>query len=280
MAAYAPTTPVAPATPPPGFGPPQPSTQPRTQPQQPYPTPPPAPSPAQAHHYAPTRFAAQPHAMQPPQAMQPPRPQPYPGWPGHPAAQPPRNQSRKGAIAVVAAVVLALVGSITAYSVLKDKGQQSQGSGSPQGQDKAGGGASGGTKQNTKADPTPTDHKGINLTAGYHLTLGDEDLRPQQGEDGGYELSYDTGGYLDAETSTGNLVLLDPGQEGSLAACRADTRFTKNLYLNKISKGRQICVTTGTGHMGLVTVQGFSPEGSPSKYMTLDVTVWRNAVKN
>lgn len=73
-------------------------------------------------------------------------------------------------------------------------------------------------------------------------------------------------------------MLLDPGQEGSLAACRADTRFTKNLYLNKLSKGRQVCVTTGTGHMGLLTVQGFSAEGSPSTYMTLDVTVWRNAV--
>ncbi|MFD6972125.1 serine/threonine-protein kinase [Streptomyces sp. NPDC059979] len=290
VAAYSPTTPVAPATPPPGYGPPQmspqpsapPAPQPQTQPRQPYPTPPPAASPAQAHHYAPTQFPAQPqHVMQPPQVMQPqpPRPQPYPGWPGQPAAQPPGNQSRRNSILVVAAVVLALVGSGTAYNLLKDKEGQAQGSGSSQGKDKAGGGASGDAKQNTKADPTPTDHKGINLTAGYHLTLGDEDLRPQQGEDGGYELSYDTGGYLDAETSTGNLVLLDPGQEGSLAACRADTRFTKNLYLNKISKGRQICVTTGSGHMGLVTVQGFSPEGSPSKYMTLDVTVWRNAVK-
>lgn len=76
----------------------------------------------------------------------------------------------------------------------------------------------------------------------------------------------------------GNLVLLDPGQEGSLAACRADTRFTKNIYVNRLSKGRQVCVTTGSGHMGLVTVQGFSSEDSPSTYMTLDLTVWRNAV--
>ncbi len=29
--------------------------------------------------------------------------------------------------------------------------------------------------------------------------------------------------------------------------------------------------------MGLVTVQGFSAEESPSDYMTLDLTVWRNA---
>ncbi|WP_327411987.1 serine/threonine-protein kinase [Streptomyces sp. NBC_01233] len=269
VAAYSPTAPVAPATPPPGYGPPQ--------PQQPYPTPPPAatPSPAhaQAHHYAPTQFPAQPPRVPQPQGPQ----QPYPGWPGHPAAQPPRSQSRRGAIAVVAAVVVA-VGGVVAYSALKENQQQTQGSGSSQGKDKSGGGASGDAKPGAKADPTPTEHKGINLTAGYHLTLGDDDVRPQQGEDGGYELSYDTGAYLDAETSDGNMVLLDPGQEGSLATCRAETRFAKNIYLNKISKGRQICVTTGTGHMGLVTVQGFSPEGSPSKYLTLDVTVWRNAI--
>lgn len=133
------------------------------------------------------------------------------------------------------------------------------------------------SKPSTKPDPKPAEYKGINLTAGYHLTLGDDNVRPRQGEDGGYELSYDTGGYLDAETTGGSLVLLDPGQEGSLATCRAETRFTETIYLNTISKGRQICVTTGTGHMGLVTVEGLSGEDSPSTYMTLDLTVWRNA---
>ncbi|MCX5609723.1 serine/threonine protein kinase [Streptomyces sp. NBC_00047] len=292
--AYTPTAPVAPATPPPGFGPPpQQHTQPQ-QPQQPpqsYPTPAPTPAPApgpaaaQAHaqHYAPTHFPAQP---------QPQQPRPYPGQFMPPPAQPPQSKGKKGLlIALAAALVFAVAGSATAYVLLKNnKGGQAQGSGPSQDKGKdaeqAAGGQTGSakpsakpsTKPSAKADPTPADFKAINLTAGYHLTLGDDDVRPQQGEDGGYELSYDTGGYLDAETSEGNLVLLDPGQEGSLAACRAETRFAKNIYLTKLAKGRQICVITGTGHMGLVTVQGFSPEGSPSKYMTLDVTVWRNAV--
>lgn len=281
--AYAPTTPVAPAapaTPPPGFGPApqhQPATQPARQPVQPVhqqpPMPYPAP-PAHGHAYAPTQFPAQ-HA-------QPPHPQqPYPGAP-----TPPKSGGRRGVlIALAAAVIFAVAGSATAYVLLKDKdkGQQSA-QGSDQGKsgssDKPGGGgaeAGSSAKPSAKADPKPADYKAINLTAGYHLTLGDDDVRPQQGEDGGFELSYDTGGYLDAETSEGNLVLLDPGQEGSLAVCRAETRFAKNIYLTKLAKGRQVCVITGTGHMGLVTVQGFSPEGSPSKYMTLDVTVWRNA---
>ncbi|MEU9143397.1 serine/threonine-protein kinase [Streptomyces sp. NPDC048349] len=306
--AYAPTAPAAPATPPPGFGPaPQQHTQPHQpqqqphQPQQPphsYPTPPPASAPApgsaaaqaHAHAYAPTQFPAQQHVQQPqPQPL----PQaPYPGPFVPPSAQPPKKSARKGVLIALAAVlVFAMAGSATAYVLLKDNdkgGRAAQGSGSSQDKgkqaDQAGGGQTGSAKPSAKpspkADPKPTEHKGINLTAGYHLTLGDEDVRPQDGEDGGYELSYDTGGYLDAETSEGNMVLLDPGQEGSLAVCRAETRFTKNIYLNKLSKGRQICVTTGTGHLGLVTVQGFSAENSPSKYMTLDVTVWRNAVRS
>ena len=102
-------------------------------------------------------------------------------------------------------------------------------------------------------------------------------MRPQKGEDGGYELSYDTGGYLDAETNGSSMALLDPGQKGSLAACRAETRFTQEVYVNKLTTGRQVCVTTGSGHLGLVTVKGISPEDSPSTYLTLDVTVWRNA---
>ncbi|MEU9234807.1 serine/threonine-protein kinase [Streptomyces subrutilus] len=302
--AYAPTAPAAPATPPPGFGPAphqQPTHQQPThqhqqhqqhQPPQSYPTAAPAPGPtapppAHAHAYAPTRFPAQPQQPQQPR-------QPYPGGfiPQPQPPQPPARSGKKGVLIALAAVlVFAVAGSATAYALLEGNGsgEQARGGGSTaqdqgKGAEQAGGGQTGsaqpGAKPSAKADPQPTDHKGINLTAGYHLTLGDEDIRPQDGEDGGYELSYDTGGYLDAETADGNLVLLDPGQQGTLAVCRAETRFTKNISLAKLSKGRQICVTTGTGHLALVTVQGFAPENSPSKYMTLDVTVWRNAVRS
>ncbi|MER5873724.1 serine/threonine-protein kinase [Streptomyces sp. NPDC002044] len=268
--AYSPTTPVAPATPPPGyaptvsagpatappgFGPPTPQGYQPPRPRHPA-APAPMGAPGHPHAYAPAQF--------------PTHPQPYPVPPN--GAGPRRGP----VLAVAAAVVLAVVVAGTAYSAFGDKerSQSEPNAGGRTAESRQDTGSSGAAKP--KADPKPADYKGVNLTAGYHLTLGEE-VRPQQGEDGGYELSYDTGGYLDAETSGGNLVLLDPGQEGSLAACRADTRFTQNVYVNKLSKGRQVCVTTGTGHLGLVTVQGFSPEDSPSKYLTLDVTVWRNA---
>ncbi|AXE78124.1 serine/threonine-protein kinase [Streptomyces atratus] len=304
-AAYSPTTPVAPATPPPGYGPPatsqhaqhaqptqaaqhaQPTqaAQPHgpygpptpVQPQGPYGTPAQAQAQAQAqaHAYAPTQVPT--HAQM------------YPGHPMPQAPQPAKRKGNRGAvIAIAAALIFGIAGGGTAYFLLKgDDGKQTQsdnsaqGGGSSQGsEEKNNGSPESSPKPSVKPEPKPVDYKGINLTAGYHLTLGDDSVRPQEGEDGGYELSYDTGGYLDAESEDGNLMLLDPGQEGSLAACRADTRFTESIYVSKLSKGRQICVVTGTGHMGLVTIQGFSPEDSPSTYMTLDLTVWRNAVNS
>ncbi|CAM5291596.1 serine/threonine-protein kinase [Streptomyces atroolivaceus] len=277
-AGYSATAPVspaptsqAPATPPPGFGPPQPY-----RPHQPHhPT---QPAGARSRAYGPTQYPAQ----------------AYPGA-GHPMPatmnQPPvpkESAGRRGLfIVLAAALVFGIAGGATAYLLGKDDEKQTQGGSAPQGGQEKG---TGGTPEpdakpaDTSVDeagdkpaPEPAEYNGINLTAGYHLTLADEDVRPQEGEDAGYELSYDTGGYLDAESTDGKLVLLDPSQVGSLEACRADTRFAENIATEKLSKGRQVCVFTGTGHIGLVTVQGFSAEDSPSKYMTLDLTVWRNA---
>ncbi|WP_274565175.1 serine/threonine-protein kinase [Streptomyces spiramyceticus] len=283
-AAYSPTAAAAPATPPPGFGP-------AAAPQQPQPHQP-------QHHQQPYQPQPQMHAQAPTQAptqvpTQVPMYNQAPPMHHTPPAAPKRSGKRGVVIALVAALAFGVAGGGTAYVLLKDDGKETraQQDDRPKSGDKAGG--TGGTaadptdapqpdadpsKNEALPHPEPVDFKDIDLTAGYHLTLADEDVRPQKGEDGAYELSYDTGGYIDAESDGGTLVLLDPGQQGSLAACRAETRFTETIYVDKLSKGRQICVTTGTGHMGLVTIQGFSPEESPSDYVSLDLTVWRHAV--
>ncbi|MEU2235115.1 serine/threonine-protein kinase [Streptomyces vietnamensis] len=310
----APSTP--PSTPPPGYSPPPHTapTAPAAPVASSTPVPPPtAAGPAAAYAYSPTQGPGSPAyaptqgpgtaAYAPTQGPGGPAypQQPYPGGPapaGYAPQQPPQQSKKRGArglvIAVAAVLAFSVAGGATAYVLLKDKGGQStangggqpNGKGSPstQGSGGAGTGTGSGTgtessapKPSTAPTPQAATYKNINLTAGYHLTLGDNDVRPQDGEDGNYELSYDTGGYLDAESSGGNLVLLDPGQEGSLEACRAETRFTETIQVSKLSPGRQVCVTTGTGHLGLVTVKAFSPEESPSTYMTLDLTVWRNA---
>ncbi|MEV3858974.1 serine/threonine-protein kinase [Streptomyces sp. NPDC050095] len=276
--------PAPPQTPPPAaYSPTVPTTGPAAHPTPPpaayqptapaHPAPQHAPNPAYTQNpaYAPTQFP--PHAQQ---------------FPGHPRPLPPRKSSNKGPIlAAAAALVLGVLG-VTAYNAVKDndKGDdKSSGSGqsssAPQETGSSGSGdqsgsSTGGGEQKPVADPSPAAYKGINLTRGYHLSFSDDPVRPQEGEDLNYDLSYDTGDYLDAESEGGKLVLLDPGQQGSLETCRNDTRFTETIETNKLSKGRQVCVITGSGHLGLITVLGFAAEDSPSQYMTMDLTVWRN----
>ncbi|MFE9854703.1 serine/threonine-protein kinase [Streptomyces sp. NPDC005780] len=294
-AGYAPTAPAAPSTPPPGFGPPvtpPPGQVPQVS-QSPQAPAPQGPYPVQAP-------AAQAHTPAPFPAAYPAQAQTHPGHlpPQGPAAPQPakRRGGRVAAIAIAVALVVGIAGGGTAYFLLKDDGKSSQSSESPkggstptkkdnstptpaaEGEDGSSGAATDPMPSAT-ADPEPADFTGINLTLGYHLTLGDDDIRPQDGEDAGYELTYDSGGYLEAEAEGGKLVLLDPGQQGSLDICRTETRFADEIGVDKLAKGRQVCVITGTGHLALVTYQGHSSDDSPSDYMTIDLTVWRNAAR-
>ncbi|MFJ6432618.1 serine/threonine-protein kinase [Streptomyces sp. NPDC091416] len=296
-AAYSPTAPAAPSTPPPGFGPPV--TPPPGQ-APPVSQSPQAPqTPAPQHPYPVQDPAAQAHTPAPFPAAYPAQAQTHPGHlppQGHTAPPPAKRRGgRVAAIAIAVALVIGVAGGGTAYFLLKDDGKSSQSSESPKGgstptkkssstptpaAEEGGDEDSGATTDpmpSATVDPEPDTFTGINLTQGYHLTLGDDDIRPQDGEDAGYELVYDSGGYLEAEAEGGKLVLLDPGQQGSLDICRAETRFADDIGLEKLTKGRQVCVITGTGHLALVTYQGHSPDDSPSDYMTIDVTVWRNA---
>lgn len=296
-AGYAPTTPAAPSTPPPGFGPPV--------------TPPPGqgPHPVRQHAGSP----AQPYQPGPPSQAHTPAPfaTPYPAQaqthPGHlPPQEPgtPQPKKRRGgrvaALAIAVALVVGVAGGGTAYFLLKDDGKASQSNESPKGDSTPKQGSSSpdadeetGTDEGAEtpaagaeptpsaavANPEPETFTGINLTTEYYLTLGDDDLKPQNDDSSGSPLVYySNGGHLDAADGEGTLVLLNPGQQGSLDVCRAETRFAGSIPVSKLSKGRQVCVTTEAGHMALLTYQGHSSEDSPSRYMTVDVTVWRNAV--
>ncbi|MFF8279798.1 hypothetical protein ACF05T_27440 [Streptomyces lateritius] len=87
-------------------------------------------------------------------------------------------------LALAAALVFGVAGGGTAYLLLKDKEQPTRGGGSAQGDQKGDGGTQAGatpTPKATKSEPKPVVYKGVNLTAGYHLTLGDDEVRPQAG---------------------------------------------------------------------------------------------------
>ncbi|MGW7492328.1 protein kinase domain-containing protein [Streptomyces sp. NPDC054786] len=212
--------------------------------------------------------------------------------------QPPKKK-RKGLMAAVALVCLlafAGAGGGLVYAVMKDDGRAKNGqaaddnktkdsgaSPTPAGDPTASPGDDGAKAPAAPVqDPSPVDYKGINLPDEYHLSLSDEPVHPTNSDnDSDVDFSYQDSTYSDDEvdTETGKLVLLNPGQEGSLATCRSETRFTDTILTKQLTKGAQMCLTTDYGHVALITFKGYAPKSDPSSYMTVDVRVWRNAVE-
>ncbi|MFI0898572.1 serine/threonine-protein kinase [Streptomyces sp. NPDC020983] len=126
-------------------------------------------------------------------------------------------------------------------------------------------------------NPQPEPHNGIQLPAGYHLSFADSELTPQNDTDDDFSYScandpcslkaYDT-----------KLVLLDTGEEGSLATCLHDTRFTQEISVARVSPGSQICARTPEGTVALITYKSASKASETSTYVVLDITLWRNAL--
>ncbi|WP_406509356.1 serine/threonine-protein kinase [Streptomyces sp. NBC_00212] len=261
---HAPTAPAAPGAVPPGYQTPPPGYQ--TQPGYPtqagYQTPPPGygpgyPTPAPSHH------------------------------PGYPPAAPKRK--RTGLI-IAGSVVAAVIGIAVVVSLLPTgSGNKAKGSSSSAGGSKAADGGtqgSGSTGKNEKpADPTPASYKGINLTANYQLMLADNPPRPGTGGSAG--VSYNHGDlyfYMDTlfgdtklGTDNGKLVVLNNSEKGSLETCRAETRYTETIGLDQLTDGSEICVLSDAGHIAVATYRGKSGTNDPSKYITLDLKIWRNA---
>ncbi|MFI2345813.1 protein kinase [Streptomyces sp. NPDC019443] len=265
-----PTTASAPATPPPGFGP-----------------------SAQSPTYGYPHAHATPHAQTAPQYVRPPQPyqpQPYQTVSGPLAPAAPKKKGSTLAIAVVATLVIGALAGGGAYLALSDKddkGNQSQGDKAGSSPDTSGDGTQDpgtpGGDQSSKpaepvADPTPKTYNGLHVTDDYGISLGDEPVKPIEGDSANtidFEHEYYLGS-IDAKNA--KLVLLRTGQSADLATCRSETRFATGLKVENLSKGAKFCVLSETGNVGLVTYQGRSPEGDPSHYITVDVTVWRGAI--
>ncbi|MFI7388104.1 serine/threonine protein kinase [Streptomyces sp. NPDC049813] len=263
-------------------------------------TPPPSPYANTAHHQpfaarppyatpAPGQGYPTPHP-QPGQGYPTPHPQwnrgyaqPHPGMPGpRPWGAPPPPKKRTGWIVAVCVVgafaALAVIGALLPDG---DEGDGRTGS-SSSGSGAAGGSAKGGQRP----DPKPATYKGIDLTEDYYLMLGDTPPKPLDGGDTGAmymngDLYYYYDGTVTGDqrigTDNGKLVLLNNAQKGSLQTCRTETRYTDQIDLDQLSTGSQICVRSDAGHVAVVTYRGKSGANDPSKYVTLDVTVWRNA---
>ncbi|MEV0375056.1 protein kinase [Streptomyces sp. NPDC050636] len=215
-----------------------------------------------------------------------------------PAPQPPKKK-RKGlitALVLVCLLVFAGAGGGAVYYFMKNDGKKSSNqaddkksgadaSPEPTGEETGSGDEGGGDDASSAPtpvkDPEPVDYKSIDLPGEYHLSMSDEPVTPSNSDnDTNEDFTYTDNNYSDdtVSTETGKLVLLTAGQEGSLATCRSVTRFTETILTKQLTKGAQMCLTTGYGHVALITLKGYAPSSSPSSYMTVDVRVWRNAV--
>ncbi|WP_189549196.1 protein kinase domain-containing protein [Streptomyces lavendofoliae] len=279
-APHPPTAHAAPATPPPGFGPPPAAHAPT-----PPPTANPNPGPNPAYGYP------QAHATPPPYAVTGPAPVTAA------APVPPRRKTKRNLmLGLTAALLVAGLTGGGVYVMMsgddpKDGGRtesrdqpRTDPTPQPPATGDSGTGGAGPTPDTPAsqeppepvANPTPATYQGIDLTDGYHLTLGDDPVKPL-GDDANVDVAYDWN-LEKISVEDGRLILLRTGQKGDLDTCRTETRYADRVDLDSLSKGSQLCVLTNGGHVGLVTYQGRSPESDPSHYVTLDVTVWRGAI--
>uniref|UniRef100_A0AAU2JXX4 Serine/threonine protein kinase n=1 Tax=Streptomyces sp. NBC_00049 TaxID=2903617 RepID=A0AAU2JXX4_9ACTN len=196
--------------------------------------------------------------------------------PGPPA---PRRPKRTGLI-VIGAVAAAVIGLAVIRSLLPDGSDKGGG-------DKAasGGSASSGAPQK-RPDPQPVSYQGIDVPQNHQLMFADNPPRPAE-EPTGAGVLYGHGDlffYRDTlfgdekfGTTNGKLVVLNNSEKGSLETCRAVTRFTEKIGLDQLTDGSQVCVLSQAGHIALATFRGRSGEKDETAFITVDLTVWRNA---
>jgi serine/threonine protein kinase len=207
---------------------------------------------------------------------------PVPGTAGgHPSGpvspQPSRKRNRAGLV-VAGLAVAALIGG-GAYLV----GHRGADNGSPSAQGSKKGSGAGDTSGKSKAPAAPKGavYKNLSIPIGYTVTFADEPPRPEDLDvnyegDFGYSSDLVNGDAVATNQTKNTMALLEAGEPGSLAGCRANTRYTTSIAKDKLGKGSRICVKTGSGHYGLVSVHGFASKESPSQFISVDLTVWRN----
>ncbi|MCX5376882.1 serine/threonine-protein kinase [Streptomyces sp. NBC_00091] len=253
-------------------------------------------APATAPGAVPAGYQTPPPGYQtpPPGYMTPPPGYMAPGYPTppplHQTGYPPApQQTRPKGLIIAGAIVGAVIGIAVIGSLLPDgssKNGKSTAGGSRSNGATPGPTSSGSQNKNQKRpDPTPASYQGINITANYQVMLADNPPRPGTGGNAG--VMYNGGDfyyYFDSlfgekkvGTNNGKLVVLNNAQKGSLETCRAETRYTEKVGLDQLTDGSEICVLSDAGHIAVATYRGKSDAKDASNYITVDLTIWRNA---
>ncbi|WUD70963.1 serine/threonine protein kinase [Streptomyces sp. NBC_00510] len=216
--------------------------------------------------------------------------------PAPPRSPVPRPGPRPGVVvAVIAGLAAACVAALLVYGRTVDRSDGPSGAGSPdRGSSTStapsgsgtgdGSGGDSGEKAAPAADPPSTSYKGVDLADGYTISLSELPPKPYHPKTGphyegdfGYFTDWVTQSWGFATPDGNTLALLTNRQTGSLATCRSATRYSQQISRENAVKGSRICVVTAAGHIALVTVRGYSPEGADNYYATVDLTVWQNA---
>ena len=264
-------------------------------------TEPPAPSGPNPAHPAPTGPLAAPPTL--PRAVAPAPVQPqtpgfqpalYPGWvgpglnptvptgphTGNPWYPPPSGASRPSNYrpliilgSLFGALVLTLYGCTSLLGPLSDEVDRPA--------DVSGASPSGsGAQPKPRPTPKPVRYPNVQVAESYYLFFADDPLEPREGydeDDFSYRCNVARADcYLSSRETT--LVLLNNAQKGSLSTCLEETRFTKQIGEDSLTRGAEICARTTAGTVALIRFKGFSRATDPSNYITVDVTVWRLAI--
>jgi hypothetical protein len=90
-------------------------------------------------------------------------------------------------------------------------------------------------------------------------------------------MGFFAGSFVDGRFYADRVAVLNPTDTGSYTSCLDDTRYQHDVLLSQVSEGSSFCITTGTGHLVLVTVKRMPSSTDANPYAVLDVTVWQSS---
>ncbi|WP_206191290.1 hypothetical protein [Streptomyces niveiscabiei] len=133
------------------------------------------------------------------------------------------------------------------------------------------------------APPAPRTYRSIDIPLDHFIRFTDTPPKPMN--NGGSTRNTEESDFYFFQGNDDELigsvgrkvVVLDAKEQGTLQTCRTETRFTRELPLPQVPTGTRLCVHSSAGHIALITYRGSSPASDPSRYVTVDVTVWKNA---
>ncbi|MBS2540000.1 helix-turn-helix transcriptional regulator [Catenulispora sp. NF23] len=138
-----------------------------------------------------------------------------------------------------------------------------------------------GTSSTTSTVPAGSvlgSYVGIQLASGYSINFLTDPYHPAAGTSNGPDtMGFFAGSFVDGRFYADRVAVLDTTDTGSYTSCLNDTRYQHDVLLSQVAAGSSFCITTGTGHLVLVTVRRLPSSTDANPYAVVDVTVWQSS---